>query len=114
MGLLCMKGREPFFTPATPTGCMVLLEEMGVDLDGANAVVVGRSNIVGLPVALMLIKANATVTICHSRTKNIADVIGSADVLVAAIGRPEFIKAEWIRPGAVVIDVGSNKVDDPT
>lgn len=114
MGLLGMKGREPFFTPATPTGCMVLLDEAGVDLDGANAVVVGRSNIVGLPVALMLIKANATVTICHSRTKNIADVIGSADVLIAAIGRPEFIKGEWIKPGAVVVDVGSNKIDDPT
>ena len=114
IGLLGMKGREPIFTPATPTGCMVLLDEVGVNLDGANAVVVGRSNIVGLPVALMLLKANATVTVCHSRTKNIADVVRGADVLIAAIGRPEYIKGDWIKPGAVVIDVGSNKVDDPT
>lgn len=114
IGLLGMKGREPFFTPATPTGCMVLLEEAGVELAGANAVVVGRSNIVGMPVALMLLKADATVTICHSRTRNIADVVRSADVLIAAIGRPEYIKGDWIKPGAVVIDVGSNKVDDPT
>lgn len=114
IGLLGMKGREPLFTPATPTGCMVLLDEVGVDLDGANAVIVGRSNIVGLPVALMLLKANATVTVAHSKTRNIADVVRGADVLIAAIGRPEYIKADWIKPGAVVIDVGSNKVDDPT
>ena len=114
IGLLGMKGREPIFTPATPTGCMVLLEEVGVNLDGANAVVVGRSNIVGLPVSLMLLKANATVTVCHSRTKHIADVVRGADVLIAAIGRPEYIKGDWIKPGAVVIDVGSNKIDDPT
>ena len=114
IGLLGMKGREPIFTPATPTGCMVLLDEVGVKLDGANAVVVGRSNIVGLPVSLMLLKANATVTVCHSRTKNIADVVRGADVLIAAIGRPEYIQADWIKPGAVIIDVGSNKVDDPT
>jgi 5,10-methylene-tetrahydrofolate dehydrogenase/methenyl tetrahydrofolate cyclohydrolase len=114
IGMLGMKGREPLFTPATPTGCMVLLDEVGVDLDGANAVIVGRSNIVGLPVSLMLLKANATVTVAHSRTRNIADVVRGADVLIAAIGRPEYIKADWIKPGAVVIDVGSNKVDDPT
>jgi 5,10-methylene-tetrahydrofolate dehydrogenase/methenyl tetrahydrofolate cyclohydrolase len=113
IGLLAMKGRDPIFTPATPTGCMVLLEEAGAKLDGANAVVVGRSNIVGLPVALMLLKANATVTVCHSRTRNIADVVREADVLIAAIGRPEYIKGDWIKPGAVVIDVGSNKIDDP-
>lgn len=114
IGLLAMKGRDPLFTPATPTGCMVLLKEAGVDLNGANAVVVGRSNIVGMPVALMLVKANATVSICHSRTKNIQDYLKSADVVIAAAGLPEFIKGEWLKPGAVVIDVGTNKVDDPT
>jgi methylenetetrahydrofolate dehydrogenase (NADP+) / methenyltetrahydrofolate cyclohydrolase len=112
IGLLAMKGREPYFTPATPTGCMTLLEEAGVQLSGANAVVIGRSNIVGMPLALMLIKANATVTVCHSRTKDIADIVSRADVVIAAIGQPEYVKGSWLKPGAVVIDVGSNKVDD--
>ncbi len=114
IGLLAMKGREPTFTPATPTGVMVLLRETGVTLDGANAVVVGRSNIVGMPVALMLMKANATVTLCHSRTRDIAALVRRADVLVAAIGKPEYVRGDWIKPGAVVIDVGNNKVDDST
>lgn len=114
IGLLGMKGREPLFTPATPTGCMVLLKEAGVNLNGANAVVVGRSNIVGMPVALMLIKENATVTVCHSRTKNMEDYLKKADVVIAAAGVPEFIRGEWLKPGAVVIDVGTNKVDDPS
>lgn len=113
IGALGMKGRQPTFTPATPTGCMVLLGESGVQLSGANAVVLGRSNIVGLPMALMLLKANATVTVCHSRTANIPEVIRQADVLVAAIGKPEYVKAEWLKPGVVVIDVGTNKVDAP-
>jgi 5,10-methylene-tetrahydrofolate dehydrogenase/methenyl tetrahydrofolate cyclohydrolase len=114
IGLLGMKGREPLFTPATPTGCMVLLKESGVQLEGANAVVIGRSNIVGLPVALMLMKANATVTICHSRTRDIAGIVRAADVVIAAIGQPEYVKGSWLKPGAVVIDVGTNKVDDST
>lgn len=113
IGLLAMKGRDPFFTPATPTGCMVLLKEAGVNLNGANAVVVGRSNIVGMPVALMLIKENATVSVCHSRTRNIEDYLRDADVVIAAAGVPEYIKGDWLKPGAVVIDVGTNKVDDP-
>ena len=112
IGALAMKGREPSFTPATPTGCMVLLEEAGVDLNGANAVVIGRSNIVGLPMALMLIKANATVTVCHSRTRNITEIVRQADVVVAAIGQAYYVKADWLKAGAVVIDVGTNKVDD--
>ena len=113
-GLLAMKGREPLFTPATPTGCMVLLREAGANLEGANAVVLGRSNIVGMPVALMLMKANATVTVCHSRTKDLPGVVRGADVLIAAIGRPNFVKGDWLKPGVTVIDVGTNKVDDPS
>ena len=114
VGLLAQKGREPFFTPATPTGCMVLVREAGATIEGANAAVIGRSNIVGLPVALMLMKANATVTVCHSRTKDIADIVRRADIVIAAIGQPEFVKGAWLKPGAVVIDVGTNKVDDPS
>jgi len=114
VGLLAMKGREPLFTPATPTGCMVLLERAGAKLEGANAVVIGRSNLVGMPVSLMLIKANATVTLCHSRTRNIADVIRQADIVIAAIGKPGFVQGDWLKPGATVIDVGTNKIDDPS
>jgi methylenetetrahydrofolate dehydrogenase (NADP+)/methenyltetrahydrofolate cyclohydrolase len=114
VGLLAMKGREPLFTPATPTGCMVLLREAGVKLAGANAVVIGRSNIVGMPVALMLIKENATVTVCHSRTRDLPAYLREADVVVAAAGLPEFIKGDWLKPGAVVIDVGTNQMTDPS
>jgi 5,10-methylene-tetrahydrofolate dehydrogenase/methenyl tetrahydrofolate cyclohydrolase len=113
IGLLAMKGREPHFTPATPTGVMVLLEESGVELSGANAVVIGRSNIVGLPVSLMLLKANATVTVCHSRTTDVPAIVKQADVVVAAAGLPEYVRGDWLKPGAVVIDVGSNQIDDP-
>lgn len=114
IGKLAMKGRQPTFTPATPTGCMVLLEESGVEIAGAHAVVLGRSNIVGLPVAMMLQKANATVTICHSRTRNIPEIVRQADILIAAIGRPAYVKGDWLKPGAVVIDVGTNRVEDPS
>jgi len=114
IGRLAMKGREPLFIPCTPYGCMVLLEKAGAQIEGAEAVVLGRSNIVGLPVAMLLLHANATVTICHSRTKDLPAVCRKADILVAAVGRPEMVKADWVKPGAYVIDVGSNKVDDPT
>ncbi len=114
IGKLAMKGREPTFTPATPTGCMVLLEEVGTQISGANAVVIGRSNIVGLPVAMLLQKANATVTICHSRTRNMPDIVRQADIVIAAIGQPEYVKGDWLKPGAVVVDVGTNRVDDPS
>lgn len=114
IGRLAMKGREPLFIPCTPYGCMVLLERAGAQIEGAEAVVLGRSNIVGLPVAMLLLHANATVTICHSRTKDLPAVCRKADVLIAAVGRPEMVKADWVKPGAYVIDVGSNKVDDPT
>lgn len=114
MGRLAQKGREPLFVPATPAGCIRLLEETGVKLSGANAVVLGRSNIVGMPVALLLVRQDATVTICHSRTRNLPEVVRSADVLIAAVGRAQMVKGDWIKPGAVVIDVGTNRIDDPT
>jgi 5,10-methylene-tetrahydrofolate dehydrogenase/methenyl tetrahydrofolate cyclohydrolase len=114
MGRLAQKGREPLFVPCTPAGCIVLLKKAGAELEGARAVVAGRSNIVGMPAALLLVKENATVTICHSRTKNLPDRCREADVLIAAIGRAEMIKGDWIKPGAYVIDVGTNRVDDPT
>ena len=85
---------------------MTLLERSGVEIEGKNAVVLGRSNIVGVPMALLLMAAKATVTICHSRTKNLPDLIKQADILVGAVGKPEFIKAEWIKDGAVVVDAG--------
>ncbi len=92
---------------------MVLLQKSGARLAGANAVVLGRSNIVGMPVALLLVRADATVTICHSKTRDLPAVVRQADVLVAAIGRPEMVRGDWLKPGAVVIDVGINRVDDP-
>jgi 5,10-methylene-tetrahydrofolate dehydrogenase/methenyl tetrahydrofolate cyclohydrolase len=113
IGRLAQKGREPLFVPCTPAGCIVLLKKAGAKLEGANAVVVGRSNIVGMPAALLLIKENSTVTVCHSRTQDLPAVCREADVLIAAIGRPEMIKGDWIKPGAYVIDVGVNRVDDP-
>jgi 5,10-methylene-tetrahydrofolate dehydrogenase/methenyl tetrahydrofolate cyclohydrolase len=112
IGRLAQKGREPLFIPATPAGVMYLLEYSGAKLEGANAVVLGRSNIVGMPVSLLLVSANATVTICHSRTKDIPSIIREADVLVAAVGIPEFVRGDWIKPGAIVIDVGVNRVED--
>jgi methylenetetrahydrofolate dehydrogenase (NADP+)/methenyltetrahydrofolate cyclohydrolase len=114
IGRLAQKGRDPLFVPCTPYGCIYMLEEMGVKLEGANAVVLGRSNIVGMPVALLLVRRNATVTICHSRTKNLPDVVRSADVLIAAVGRAEMVRGDWVKPGAIVIDVGINRIDDPS
>lgn len=114
IGRLAQKGREPLFVPCTPAGCMVLLEEAGAQISGANAVVLGRSNIVGMPVALLLVKANATVTITHSHTKDLPSVVRQADILVAAIGQPEMVKKDWVKPGAYVIDVGINHKDDLT
>ena len=114
IGRLAQKGREPLFVPCTPFGCIYLLKEAGVEISGANAVVLGRSNIVGMPAALLLVKENATVTVCHSRTKNIADVVRQADILIAAIGRTEMVKGDWIKPGAAVIDVGMNSKPDAT
>lgn len=102
---------KPLFQPCTPYGVMVMLEETGVDLNGKDVVVIGRSNIVGKPIAMMCMAKNATVTVCHSRTRDLADVVRRADVVIAAVGRPQMIKGDWIKPGAVVIDVGINRLD---
>jgi len=111
IGMLTAGYLEDAFVPCTPAGCMRLVEErLGKDLSGLNAVVVGRSNIVGKPMASLLLAANATVTICHSRTRNLPAVTSNADILVAAVGRAEMIKGSWIKPGAVVIDVGINRI----
>jgi methylenetetrahydrofolate dehydrogenase (NADP+)/methenyltetrahydrofolate cyclohydrolase len=102
------------FVPCTPAGCMKLLEVSGIETNGAEAVVIGRSMIVGKPMALLLVSkiSNATVTIAHSRSKNLAGICRRADILIAAVGRPEMVKADWVKPGAVVIDVGINRIPD--
>ena len=114
IGRLAMKGREALFAPCTPAGCIELLDRIGVEIRGKEAVVLGRSNIVGLPVSMLLLKRDATVTICHSRSQDLPAICRRADILVAAVGRAEMVRAEWVKPGAVVIDVGINRVDDPT
>lgn len=103
---------RPSLQPCTPYGIMKMLESINYDLAGKNAVVVGRSNIVGKPIAIMLLARHATVTICHSRTKDLAGVVQSADLVIAAIGKPEMIQGDWIKKGAVVIDVGINRLLD--
>ena len=95
--------------PCTPKGVMALLRETGIELSGKHAVVVGRSNIVGKPVSLLLLREHCTVTVCHSRTQDLAAVVGSADVIVAAVGVPELVKGNWVKPGAIVLDVGINR-----
>jgi methylenetetrahydrofolate dehydrogenase (NADP+)/methenyltetrahydrofolate cyclohydrolase len=97
--------------PCTPYGCLLMLKGLGVELSGKNAVVIGRSNIVGKPMAQLLIKESCTVTVAHSRTKNLPDVCKKADILVAAVGRPEMVKGEWVKDGAIVIDVGINRIE---
>jgi methylenetetrahydrofolate dehydrogenase (NADP+)/methenyltetrahydrofolate cyclohydrolase len=120
IGRLAMKGRDPLFIPATPYGCMYLLEEAerlvdGFSISGSNAVVLGRSNIVGMPMALLLIHANATVTVVHSRTKDIPSIVKRSDIVIGAMGyKPEFIEGSWFKEGAVAIDVATMKVDDPS
>jgi 5,10-methylene-tetrahydrofolate dehydrogenase/methenyl tetrahydrofolate cyclohydrolase len=114
LGLLGVKGKEAAFEACTPQGCIVLLERSGIQIAGKRAVVLGRSTIVGLPVALMLLRRDATVTICHSRTPDLAAVTREADILIAAIGKPKFVTAEMVRPSAAVIDVGINRIADAT
>ena len=100
------------FVPCTPAGCMLMIEDhLGADLSGLNAVVIGRSNIVGKPMASLLLARNATVTITHSRTKDLPAVVRGADIVVAAVGRPNMVGGDWIKPGAVIIDVGINRVE---
>ena len=103
---------RPGLVACTPAGCMEILRRNEIAIEGANAVVLGRSDIVGKPMALLLMHANATVTICHSKTKNLAEVVRGADIVVAAMGKAGFVQADWIRPGAAVIDVGTNRVTD--
>ena len=104
--------KMPLMRPCTPKGVMTLLEAYGIDPNGKKAVVVGASNIVGRPQALELLLSRATVTICHSATQNLADEVAAADILVVGVGIPNFVKGEWVKPGAVVIDVGINRLDD--
>ena len=114
IGRLSMKRRDPLFVPCTPKGCIELLDRTGVEIEGKRAVVLGRSNIVGLPVSMLLLHRNATLTICHSRTQDLPGVVREADILIAAVGRAEMVRGDWVKPGVVVIDVGVNAVDDPT
>ena len=100
-----------YFLPCTPAGVMEMLEYEGIDVTGKNCVVIGRSNIVGKPMNMLLLHKNGTVTICHSKTKNLAEICKNADILVAAVGRPNFVTADMVKDGAVVIDVGINRVD---
>lgn len=103
---------QPGLRSCTPAGCMRMLDAIGYDIEGKHAVVVGRSNLVGKPIAQLLLERNATVTIAHSRTRDLAAVVGEADILVAAVGRKELIQGAWLKPGAVVLDVGINRAED--
>jgi 5,10-methylene-tetrahydrofolate dehydrogenase/methenyl tetrahydrofolate cyclohydrolase len=114
IGELALKGGKPSAIACTPNGCMELLKRSGVDVSGKDCVVLGRSNIVGMPMALLLTHANGSVKICHSRTPDIAAECRKADIIIAAIGKPQFVKGEWLKDGAVVIDVGINSIPDAT
>ncbi len=112
IGKLTSGNTADAFVPCTPAGCMLMIEDhLGADLSGLSAVVLGRSNIVGKPMASLLLQANATVTVTHSRTKDLAGVVRQADIVVAAVGRANMVKGDWVKPGAVVIDVGINRVE---
>jgi methylenetetrahydrofolate dehydrogenase (NADP+)/methenyltetrahydrofolate cyclohydrolase len=110
IGRLVLK--MPMLRPCTPFGCMRLLKETGVDLVGMHAVVIGQSNIVGRPMALELLMARCTVTICHSATRDLPGIVRQADIVVAGVGKPKFVQRDWVKPGAVVIDVGINRLPD--
>jgi len=114
-GNLCLRGGEPPLAVAcTPAGCIELLQRYNVEISGKNCVVLGRSNIVGMPIAALLQSCNGTVTVCHSGTKNIRSHVERADILIAAIGKPEFVRGDWLKPGVVIVDVGINCKDDVT
>jgi len=106
--------RMPLLRPCTPRGVMTMLEKTGVDLVGKDAVIIGQSNIVGRPMALELLAARCTITICHSKTTDLQEKVRNADIVVAAVGVPKFVKGDWVKPGAIVIDVGINRLDDGT
>merc|ERR1719343_1900204 len=113
MGNLVLGGvTGPLAIPCTPAGCIELLLRSGVEINGKDAVVLGRSNVVGMPVAILLQSLNATVTVCHSRTQNLKDKVQAADIVVAALGKAEMVRGDWLKPGCVVIDVGINSVED--
>eukprot|EP00758_Cryptobia_borreli_P011998 Tbor_TRINITY_DN5708_c1_g6::TRINITY_DN5708_c1_g6_i1::g.19971::m.19971 len=114
IGLLDCKGREPFFYPCTPLGVIEMLKRNNIQMSGKHAVVIGRSNIVGLPVAKLLLKHDATVTICHSKTFRPQDISKTADIIIAACGQAELVRKDWVKPGCAVIDVGVNPIDDAT
>ena len=106
--------KQPTFIPCTPKGCIELLKRSEIDIEGKHAVILGRSNIVGLPLSLLLLHENATVSICHSRTKDVKNITQTADILIAACGRMEMVKSDWIKEGCVIIDVGINSKNDAT
>jgi len=114
LGELCITTRVPRFVACTPTGCMEMLKRSGVPIEGRSAIVLGRSQIVGLPMAMLLQRANATVTIAHSKTPNMPELCKKADIVVAAIGKPQFVKGSWLKKGAAVLDVGINLIRDPS
>lgn len=114
IGRLAMRGRQPLCYPCTPLGCLELLERSGVNLEGKKVVVIGRSNIVGIPFSLICLHRNATVTVCHSKTNDLPEETRRADILIAAAGKPGLVRRDWVKKGAVVIDVGTNAVEDST
>jgi 5,10-methylene-tetrahydrofolate dehydrogenase/methenyl tetrahydrofolate cyclohydrolase len=114
MAYLAMRGREPLFAPCTPSGCIELLKRYNIPIRGKRAVVLGRSNIVGIPAGLLLMANDATVTMCHRYTADLKAVLQEADIVLVAIGKAEHVPGDWIKPGATVIDVGINSVDDST
>ncbi|OVA19630.1 Tetrahydrofolate dehydrogenase/cyclohydrolase [Macleaya cordata] len=113
IGRLAMRGREPLFVPCTPKGCIELLHRYGISIKGKRAVVIGRSNIVGMPAALLLQREDATISIIHSSTENREEITRQADIIISAAGQANMVRGSWIKPGAVIIDVGINPVDDP-
>ncbi|KAF2306562.1 hypothetical protein GH714_019468 [Hevea brasiliensis] len=114
MGNLAMRGREPLFIPCTPKGCIELLFRFGVEIMGKNAVVIGRSNVVGLPTSLLLQRYHATVSVVHALTNNPEEITSEADIVVTAAGVPNLVRSNWLKPGAVVIDVGTCPIEDPS
>jgi len=113
-GALAMKGRDPLFVPCTPKGCIEILDRCKIGLEGKNVVVLGRSKTVGVPLAMLALHRDATVTICHSKTKDLPEQVKRADIIFAAVGKAEMVKKDWVKPGAVIVDVGINAVNDST